>query len=228
MDSSDGRASARRARIREHVVDANDGIIAVASIGEGFIGAGATKSAALLAVVAATIAGAIALAGTRFAEVANERDALQELIDEEARQLALSPAEELAELTAIFEGKGLSSELAARVAAELSQADPIAAHIEAEHGVDVRVPRLGPFLAAVGGALAFAAGAMFVIFAVWVARPDSRTIMVVLSAVAALVVTSLVGARWGNVPVRRTVLRTVVVGAIALTASYVVGTLFHF
>ena len=120
------------------MVDANDGIIAVAGIGEGFVGAGASQSAALLAVLAATIAGSIALAGAKYSEAANERDAELAVIEEEARQLALSPTEELAELTEIYERKGLPTELAAQVAAELSRHNPLAAHADAEHGIDLR------------------------------------------------------------------------------------------
>ena len=105
-----------RARVRELMVDANDGIIAVAGIGEGFVGAGASRAAGLLAVVAATVAGSVALAGAKYTEAANERDAEQALIDEEARQLALSPEDELAELTELYVEKGLSPGLAGEVA----------------------------------------------------------------------------------------------------------------
>lgn len=220
-----GELGAFRARVRDLVVDANDGIIAVAGIGEGFLGAGAPPRTALLAVLSATIAGGIALAGAKFAEVANERDAQQAVIDEEARQLALSPAEELAELTGYYERKGRSSDLAARVADELTRVDPLGAHIEAEHGIDAG-GRLRPLVVAVSGGLAFAAGSLLVILAVWASPADWRSLAVVVAAVTALVVTSAVGARWGNVPVRRTVVRTAAIGALALSVSYLAGALF--
>jgi hypothetical protein len=130
-----------RVLVRGLVVDANDGIIAVAGIGEGFVGAGASATAALLAVVAATVAGSIAVGGAKYNEAANERDAEKALIDEEARQLALSPDEELAELTALYVDKGLSPDLAAQVAVQLSRHNPLAAHADAEHGIDVRAIR---------------------------------------------------------------------------------------
>ena len=119
----------------------------------------AVQPRALLAVVAATVAGSIALAGAKYAEAANERDAEQEAIDEEARQLALSPEEEQAELAEHYEAKGLPALLAAEVAAELSRDHVLAAHVEAEHGIDVRNPRIQPLLVSLGAGLAFAAGA---------------------------------------------------------------------
>ena len=215
-----------RARVRELMVDANDGIIAVAGIGEGFVGAGASRSAGLLAVVAATVAGSVALAGAKYTEAANERDAEQALIDEEARQLALSPEDELAELTELYVEKGLSPGLAGEVAGELSRHNPLAAHVDAEHGIDVRGPRIHPLLIAVGAALAFAAGASLVILTVLLAPSDWRSIAVLFAAAGALAVTSAVVGRLGRLPVWRTMLRTVVIGVAAMLLSLLVGTLF--
>ena len=101
--------------VRELVVDANDGIMAVAGIAEGFIGAGAGTSATLIAVLAGSIAGSIALAGAKFTETAIERDAHLVVLDEVRRQLNLSPDEELRELAALYEAKGLSPALASRL-----------------------------------------------------------------------------------------------------------------
>jgi len=212
--------------VRELVVDANDGIIAVAGIGEGFVGAGASTSAALLAVVAGTVAGTIAIAGAKYTEAANERDAVQEQIDEEARQLALSPEDELAELTDHYTGKGLSPDLAAQVAAELSRTNPLAAHAETEHGIDVGRP-IRPVLVAAGSALAFAAGASIVIMTVLLISARWRSIAVFVVAAAALTITSVIAARWGKVPVWRTVLRTVSIGMTAMVVSLLVGHLFE-
>jgi hypothetical protein len=51
-----------RGRVREHVVDANDGIIASAGIVEGLLGAGASSTILLVASLAAMIGGGLALA----------------------------------------------------------------------------------------------------------------------------------------------------------------------
>ena len=97
-------------------VDANDGIIATAGIVEGFSGAGATLVTLIIAAVSAMIAGTIALAGAKYAEAAGDRDAELAVMEEERRQLALSPQEEFAELVEHYRGRGLSAELAEQVA----------------------------------------------------------------------------------------------------------------
>jgi VIT1/CCC1 family predicted Fe2+/Mn2+ transporter len=198
----------------------------VAGIGEGFVGAGASQAAALLAVLAATIAGSIALAGAKYAEAANERDAELAVLEEEERQLALSPAEELAELTEIYERKGLPPELAAQVAAELSQHNPLAAHAEAEHGIDLRGSRIKPLVVALGAASAFTAGALVVIATIMLSPTSWRSVAVLLATAMSLTVTSAIAGRWGRVPLLRTAVRTVTIGLSALLLSLAVGSLF--
>jgi hypothetical protein len=78
------------ARVREHVVDANDGIIASAGIVEGLLGAGASSTILLVASLAAMIGGGFALAGMRYSEAADERDAQHATLEAERRRIALT------------------------------------------------------------------------------------------------------------------------------------------
>jgi hypothetical protein len=89
--------------LRDLVIDANDGIVAVAGVAEGVLAAGLGNRAAATAVLMTTIAGGIALGGSRDTEPAAERDARNALLEEEQRQLLRSPAQELDELTAFYE-----------------------------------------------------------------------------------------------------------------------------
>jgi VIT1/CCC1 family predicted Fe2+/Mn2+ transporter len=123
--------------VRSLVVDTNDGIIATAGIVEGFAGAGATDSTILIAAFSAMVAGGISMGGARYAEEAAERDAEFALIDEQRRELSLSPEAERAELAALYEAKGLSPRLAAEVASELTAKDALAAHVDIEHGLSL-------------------------------------------------------------------------------------------
>jgi VIT1/CCC1 family predicted Fe2+/Mn2+ transporter len=126
------------ARVREHAVDANDGIIASAGIVEGLLGAGASSTILLVASLAAMVGGGFALAGMRYAEAADERDAQQAILEAERRRIALTPTEEEAELADLYQARGLSPQLARAVAAELSAGDALAAHAEAEYGIVLR------------------------------------------------------------------------------------------
>ena len=215
-----------RERFRDLVIDANDGIIAVAGVVEGVLSAGLGTRAAVTAVITSAVAGGIALGGSRYTEVSVERDAREGVLDELRRQLELSPDEELAQLAAFYEAKGLAPDLAATVAAELTRADALAAHAEEEHGIELDEPVASPLVAAVASGLAFALGALIVVITV-VATPSSWRVPTTFVAVAiSLTVTSAVVARWGDVPVGRTVLRTVTIGITAMAVTFAIGSLF--
>ena len=106
----DTQPTRRHEMLRGFVVDMNEGIVATAGVIEGLLGAGADTETIVVAALAAAIAGAISLAGARYSEAAMELDAEMLLIEEHRRQLARSPAEELAELTAHYEEVGLTPE----------------------------------------------------------------------------------------------------------------------
>lgn len=215
-----------RTEIMNRGVDANDGIIATAGIVEGFVGAGARGTTIVLAAFAAMVSGGIALAGAKYSEEAAARDAELALIEEERRQLALLPDQELAELAAHYRARGLSSELAAQVAAELSARDALAAHVVAEHGLDLTAPRLHPAVVAAAAGVAFAVGAVVPLLTAVFAPDHLRGAVNFLAVVVTLCVTSYVIARAGGTAIGRTIARTVLLGVITLTITLIGGTLF--
>jgi VIT1/CCC1 family predicted Fe2+/Mn2+ transporter len=202
---------------------ANDGIIATAGILEGFAGAGATDRALLIAATVATVTGVLASGGAQWAEVIAEREAQLTLAADEAASLAMRPDEELEELVAYYEAKGLTPELAQAVAAQLTAHDALTAQLETEHGIHDPVTRLDAFVAGLGASIAYLLGAgiplLITLFA-----PVAIEAWAILAAVAvSLVVTSVVDARTGHMHVGRTVARTLVVGLGTLSISYLLG-----
>ncbi len=213
--------------MRSLVVDANDGIIATAGIVEGFVGAGATGTTVLIAAFSAMVAGGISLGGAKYAEDAAERDAQLALIDEERQQLALSPEDEIAELTALYEAKGLSARLAHEVATELTAGDALAAHVEAEHGLSLGAGRPAPMFAAVVAGFAFASGAAIPLLTVLLTPDPWRIAVTFLAVVASLAATSLILARADRTRVLPTLIRTVLLGTTAMLLTLAVGNLFQ-
>lgn len=216
-----------RQRFRERVVDANDGIIATAGIVEGFFGAGATETTVVIGACAAMVAGALAIGGAQYNEMSVERDSFQAVIDEERRQLELSPDEEFDELVELYEGKGLSADLARAVARELSEHDALAAQLDAEHGI--AAPDFGapPVVLGIGAGIAYALGAAIPLLVVIITPDAWRTQVTFTAVVVSLVLTSIVVARAGNTSPGRTIVRTVLIGMLAMTATWLGGTLFR-
>jgi len=214
-----------RERLRDLVVDANDGIVAIAGVVEGVLGAGLGNRAAATAVLIATVAGAIGLGGSKYTEMAAERDAREQLLDEERDQLLRSPEQELDELAAFYEEKGLRPELARAVAVELSASDALAAHAEEEHGIEVDEPEPPPLVDAIASGLAFMLGALAVVLTVAATPSGWRVPTTLIAVTIGLGLTSAVIARWGDVPLWRTVARNVAVGFTSMAVAYAVGSL---
>jgi VIT1/CCC1 family predicted Fe2+/Mn2+ transporter len=216
-----------RERLRDLVIDANDGIVAIAGVLEGVLGAGLGNRAAATAVLVATIAGAIAIGGSRYTEDAAEWDARARLLEEERHQLRRSPDQELDELALFYEAKGLAPDLARLVAVELTAADALAAHAEEEHGIEVDEPPPPPLVAAIASGLVFVLGASVVVVTAVLTPPDWRVPTTFFAVTIALALSSVVVARWGDVPLRRTVARNVAVGLTAMAVSFAVGSLIE-
>lgn len=218
------RSSFPRAQsFRSWTIDANDGIIGTSGILEGFAGAGASHSVLVTAASAATIAGALGLGGATWAEAAAEREAQLELAAEEIAELAADPAAEVAELAAYYERKGLSPALAREVAEQLTVHDALAAQLESEHGIDEVMSRTEPVVEGVSTAIAFALGAAVPLAITLVVSAAVESWAILVAAVVSLTLTSLVAAGAGDLSVRRTLVRTLVVGVGTLGVSYLVG-----
>jgi VIT1/CCC1 family predicted Fe2+/Mn2+ transporter len=214
-----------RERLRDLVIDANDGIVAIAGVVEGVLAAGLGNRAAATAVLVATIAGGISLGGSRYTEEAAERDARAGLLEEERRQLHRSPDQELDELAAFYEAKGLAPDLARVVATELTAADALAAHAEEEHGIEVDEPPLSPLVAAFASGIVFVLGALVVVVTAVLTPSTWRVPTTFVAVTIALALSSVVVARWGDVPLGRTLARNVAVGLTAMAVSFAIGSL---
>jgi vacuolar iron transporter family protein len=213
------------ASLRSWTAVANDGIIATAGILEGFAGAGATDRALLIAATVATIAGMLAAGGAKWAEVDAEREAHLQAAADEAASLATSPEAELAELIAYYEAKGLAPELAQAVAEQLTAHNALAAQLESEHGILEELTRTHAIVAGIGASVAYLIGASIPLL-ITIFAPVAIEAWAIVAAVAvSLVVTSVVGARTGNMHVGRTIARTLAVGLGTLAISYALGQL---
>jgi len=210
---------------RQWAVDANDGVIATAGLLEGFAGAGANDRTLILAAVVMVVVGSLGLGGAKWAEEAGELDAQRRIIEEEAAQLAASPEHEVDELAAYWESKGLSPDVARRVAEQLSARDALAAQLEYEHDIDEPTPGWQPVLAGATSGLAFMIGSLIPLLITVFVSGAIEVWAIVFAVIVSLVITSLIAARTGRMSLWRTLTRTLLVGIGTMAAGYLAGSL---
>jgi len=207
--------------LRAAVLGANDGIVSVASVAIGVIAAGASTSFVLTAAIAAWIAGAMAMAAGEYVSVSSQRDVERADLDQERGELKAHPKREKQELAAIYVKRGLTSELAAKVAEALTASDALGAHARDELGMAAIQAR--PVQAAVYSALSFTAGAILPIAAFLLVPTGVRTGAVAASALFALAALGIAGARAGGAPILRAAVRVCVGGGLAMAVTAGVG-----
>lgn len=210
--------------LRAGVLGANDGIVSVASLVVGVAGATTDSAALLTAGVAGLVGGAISMALGEYVSVSSQRDSERALIEKERAELRTMPTEELAELTELYRQRGLSDDTARRVAEELTAHDALSAHLEVELGID-QDDLVNPWHAAASSAIAFTLGALLPLLAILLPPPELRVPVTFVAVLLALALTGTVSARIGGSPPIRAAVRLVVGGALALAATWIIGTL---
>ncbi|WP_434317619.1 VIT1/CCC1 transporter family protein [Leifsonia sp. P73] len=209
--------------LRAGVLGANDGIVSVAAVVVGVAGATPAIPAILTAGLAALVGGAISMALGEYVSVSSQRDSEHALIAKERRELEEMPEQELAELTGLYEAKGLKPETARQVAIELTEHDALAAHLSAELGID-QDDVVSPWHAAIASAIAFTIGGILPLLTILTpaAIRIPLTFVIVLIALAA---TGYVAAWIGGASRGKAMLRVVIGGALALAATFAIGAL---
>jgi len=209
--------------LRAGILGANDGIVSIAALVVGVAAATSDPGPILIAGTAGIIAGSLSMALGEFVSVSSQRDSEASLIKRERQELEEHPEAELQELAELYQQRGLSASTAALVARELTEHDAVAAHLEAELGIN-ELELTNPWHAAVSSALAFLAGSILPMVAI-VSGPESIRIPLTFAAsLLALGITGGVGAYLGQSPILRPVFRVMGGGALALVISWGIGT----
>lgn len=214
----------RSAWLRAAVLGANDGLVSTAALLVGVAAADSSRSAVLVAGVAGLTAGALSMAAGEYVSVSSQRDTEQADLARERLELAGSPAAERDELAQIYRDRGLSAELADRVADEFSQLDRLEVHAREELGISVDA-LARPLQAGIVSAGSFVVGAVVPILVVFVSSSSWRVPLTMVVTLVGLGLLGAVGARIGGAPWRRASARVLLGGSLALVISLLIGRL---
>lgn len=209
--------------LRAGILGANDGIVSIAALVVGVAAATSEPGPILIAGTAGIIAGSLSMALGEFVSVSSQRDSEASLIKRERQELEEHPEAELQELAKLYQQRGLSASTAALVAQELTEHDAVAAHLEAELGIN-ELELTNPWHAAISSALAFLAGSILPMVAIVLGPESIRIPLTFAASLLALGITGGVGAYLGQSPILRPVFRVMGGGALALVISWGIGT----
>jgi VIT1/CCC1 family predicted Fe2+/Mn2+ transporter len=210
--------------LRAAVLGANDGIVSTASLLLGVAASGAERPAILVAGVAGLVAGAMSMAAGEYVSVSSQADTELSTLARERQELASAPDAELAELTAIYQRRGVDPATARLVAEQMTAFDALGAHSRDElHITEMTTAR--PVVAAFTSAATFTVGAALPLILAAI-LPMSRVVVgEAVGSILFLALLGAVGAIAGGARVWKPVARVVFWGALAMAATAGIGRL---
>ena len=211
--------------LRAAVLGANDGIVSTASLVLGVAATHAGATSVLVAGTAGLVAGAMSMAAGEYVSVSSQADTERADLRREEGELASDPEAELAELAAIYVGRGLEPELAQQVAAQLMAHDALGSHARDELGIWDTL-RARPLQAALASAASFAVGAAAPLIAV--AISPETTLLPAVGGTSLVLLGGLgwLAARVGGARPWTAAIRVVFWGALAMAVTAAIGALF--
>lgn len=210
--------------LRAAVLGANDGLISTSSL---IVGVGAATTAQheiLIAGVAGLVAGAMSMAAGEYVSVSSQADTEEADMSRERHELATQPEAELAELTAIYEQRGVAPDLARQVAEQMMAKDAFAAHARDELGLTSHV-MARPVQAAFTSAATFASGAALPLIVALLSPAGTVVWSVSFACLIGLTALGAIGARAGGASIFKPMLRVVFWGAVAMASTAIIGAL---
>lgn len=212
--------------LRASVLGANDGLISTASLLMGLAAANVGTSTLLLTGLSALVAGAISMSAGEFVSVSSQADTEKADLERERQLLLDHPEEELEELTAIYQHRGLEPTLAKQVAIALTEHDALDTHARDEMGLTESSEAI-PLQASIASGLSFSVGAIMPVL-VSVLTPHGYLLgALAVSTLLGLALLGVISARLGGARVIPAVIRILLWGMLALLVTYGIGQMFE-
>ena len=209
--------------LRAATFGAMDGLVSNTALIAG-VGAAAEAHTVVLSGFAGLVAGAFSMALGEFASVSTANEQIESEVRVERRAFRMHPRAERAELVDMLVQMGMTQETAAKATDEIHRDENRALnfHLSQELGVDPR-EKPSPWVAAISSFVTFAVGAITPLVP-YLLGFESLWAGLILGGVG-LMIAGGVASRFTKKPLWWASLRQLAFGAIAIAATYVVGTL---
>ena len=208
--------------LRAAVFGATDGLVTNSSLIAGVGGGGGAHHTIVLTGMAGLVAGAFSMATGEYISVTTQNEAIHAEVANEQAALKRDPDGEISELADTYVARGVSAATAMAFATELaaSPKDALRVHVQEELGVDAEnLP--GAWTAAISSFLSFSLGALLPLLP-YLFGLSSLPVALAVTAIALTAAGALAAGLTGRSPVHSG-LRQLVLGALAVGATYLIG-----
>ena len=225
QDHPDHRALAGGSA-RAGVFGVSDGLVTNVSLIIGFAASGVDASYVRLAGIASAVAGAVSMAAGEWVSIKSQNDLVKREMALELRELKRNTGAETSELAGIYRSHGMSSTQAESAAAEVMKNPEraVMVHAREEFGLDpAQLPN--PLVVAAVSIVSFLLGAMLPVIP-WLSGSGSsaQVASVVIGVVAAGILGAVI-AKQSERPWWIGTVRQVAITVLAVSVTYVIGSL---
>lgn len=220
-------SSGKSGTLRAAIFGVNDGLVSNAALIMGFAGAAQPRAVIVLAGISGLLAGAFSMGAGEYISMRVQRELLERMLHLEAHELGSDVEGERRELAEIYERKGLTPDLASRVATQLSIDPKVALDIHAreELGIDPDEGLGSPWGAAISSFLMFSAGAIVPIVPFLFASGSRATVAAIAVTGVALLTVGGLTARLTGRSIALSAARMLAIGMAAAAVTYGIGAL---
>ena len=221
----DKNFSGRLNILRAGVLGANDGIISIAGVVIGVASATESIWIIFLSGLAAVFAGAFSMAGGEYVSVSTQKDTEEAAVVRERDLLMKNPDIARQSLYAAYIQNGECETSAQLLTNRAFLKDPLKALVAEKYGIEVE-EFTNPWHAAISSFIAFVAGAIFPMLSIVFFSASYRIPATVVIVALSLLGTGYTSAKLGKAPRKYAMIRTLVIGLLTMTVTYLVGQLF--
>jgi vacuolar iron transporter family protein len=223
-ESHPGHRSVAGGLARAAVFGISDGLVSNVSLVIGFAGAGVDSSVVRLAGLAGAIAGATSMAAGEWVSISAQNELVERELDVERRELKHNTASETAELAAMYEGHGMTRQIALDAANDVMRKPEAALAVHAREELGVDPDQLGsPWSAAALSLVCFLVGALLPVIPWFAGSGDSAKVASIVIGVATAAVVGFMIGKFAERRMWWSAARQVLILLIACGATYLVG-----
>ncbi len=223
-ESHPGHRSVAGGLARAAVFGVSDGLVSNVSLVIGFAGAGAESSVVRLAGLAGAIAGATSMAAGEWVSISAQNELVYRELAVERRELVHNTASETAELAAIYEGHGMTRQIAMDAAADVMRVPEAALAVHAREELGVDPDDLGsPWSAAGLSLVCFLVGALLPVIPWFGGSGNGAKVASIVIGVTAAAIVGLMIGKFAERRLMWSATRQVLILLVACGATYLVG-----
>lgn len=212
--------------LRATVFGAMDGLVSNISLIAGIAATGAAPNLVALTGISGLLAGSLSMALGEYTSVKTQNEQLEREIQVEREALARNPRGEEFELREEFVKLGMSEETAKQAAAEVHSSGESALRVHLSHELGLSLDdHPSPLVAAISSFLAFTAGAIIPAFPYIIGAHELYWAL--LFGAFGLLLAGAFAAKFTGVSIWKGALRQLIVGCIAVSITFAIGSLFH-